>query len=287
MTTLIVLGANGQVGRNVVRLAGAQGRNVTAYSRAELDITDAAALAEAITPDSFVLNCAAYTAVDQAETERDLAWAINGTAPGEIAKVCAAKNAALLHISTDYVFGQPLGRLWRELDPLAPQNEYGRGKVAGELAVAAALPRHLILRTSWVFDDEGKNFVRTMLRLGGERPELRIVGDQQGGPTAAADIAAAMLAMVDQANDPSFSGWGTYHYSGAPATTWYEFAEAIFAGRQTPKLVKITTAEFPTPAQRPLYSVLDCRKIRQVFGIEQPDWRVALNEMLQRLTPAK
>ena len=287
MTTLIVFGANGQVGRNVVRLAREQGRAVQPYSRAELDITDAAALAQAITPDSFVLNCAAYTVVDQAETERDLAWAINATAPGLMANICAEKNASLLHISTDYVFGQPLGRPWREFDPLAPQNEYGRGKVAGELAVRAALPRHLILRTAWVFDSEGKNFVRTMLRLGAERPELRIVGDQHGGPTAAADIAAAMLAMADQAAAPGFAGWGTYHYSGTPATTWYEFAEAIFAGRDTPQLVQIATADFPTPAIRPLYSVLDCRLIKQVFEIEQPDWRAALGEMLQRLTPAK
>jgi dTDP-4-dehydrorhamnose reductase len=277
---VIVFGANGQVGRNVVRLAKAQGRAVQAYAREDLDIADAAALAGAITPGSFVLNCAAYTNVDQAETDRDTARAINAVAPATMAALCAAAGASLTHISTDYVFGTALGRPWREDDPIDPQNEYGRGKAASEAAVRAALPHHLILRTSWVFDTQGKNFVRTMLRLGAERPELRVVGDQHGGPTAAADIAAALLAMVDQSAVPSFAGWGTYHYSGAPATTWYDFAAAIFAGKETPKLTKITTAEFPTPAKRPLYSVLDCGKIERVFGLAQPDWRVALAKML-------
>ena len=284
---LIIFGANGQVGRNVVRLAEAQGRPFTAYTRAELDITSAAALEKAIAPDSWVVNCAAYTNVDQAETDREAVWAANATAPSLIARICAAKGARLAHISTDYVFGRSLGRPWREFDPLDPQNEYGRTKLAGELAVRAALPRHLILRTSWVFDDEGKNFVRTMLRLGAERPELKIVGDQQGGPTAATDIAATLLTMIDQAGQPDFAQWGAYHYSGAPATTWYKFAEAILAGRSTAKLTEITTAQFPTPARRPLYSVLDCRRIEHVFGIKQPDWRESLETILQRLIPAK
>ncbi|HMG50546.1 MAG TPA: dTDP-4-dehydrorhamnose reductase [Inquilinus sp.] len=281
--TLVVFGAGGQVGRELATLATARGLAVRARARSEVDITDAAAVAEAVRGADFVANCAAYTAVDKAEAERDQAFAVNATAPGVIARACAEAGAALVHISTDYVFPGDGDRPWREDDPIAPLSVYGESKAAGEAAVRAALPRHIILRTSWVFAAHGSNFVRTMLRLGAERPELRIVADQRGGPTAAADIAAAILAVRDRALAPGFSDWGTFHYSGAPATTWYEFAAAIFAaqGGGGPKLHPIATSDYPTPARRPANSVMDCGRIARVFGVAQPDWRQSLAAMLR------
>ncbi|WP_395676646.1 dTDP-4-dehydrorhamnose reductase [Inquilinus sp.] len=281
--TLVILGAGGQVGRELAELAQAQGLAVRALARAEVDITEAAAVAEAVRGADFVANCAAYTAVDKAEAERDRAFAVNVTGPGVIAAACAAAGAALLHISTDYVFRGDGDRPWREDDPIAPLSVYGESKAAGEAAVRAALPRHVILRTAWVFAAHGSNFVRTMLRLGAERPELRIVADQRGGPTPAADIAAAILAIRGQALAPGFDGWGTFHFAGAPATTWHDFAAAIFAakGGPGPVLHAIATADYPTPARRPSNSVLDCGKISRVFGLGQPDWRQALSAMVR------
>ena len=254
-----------------------------ALARSEVDITDAAAVAAAVRGADFVANCAAYTAVDKAETERDQAFAVNATGPGVIARACAEAGAALLHISTDYVFRGDGDRPWREDDPIAPLSVYGESKAAGEAAVREALPRHVILRTAWVFAAHGNNFVRTMLRLGAERPELRIVADQRGGPTAAADIAAAILAIRERALAPGFDGWGTFHFAGAPATTWHDFAAAIFAekGGAAPALHPIATSDYPTPARRPSNSVLDCGKIGRVFGLAQPDWRRALSAVVR------
>jgi dTDP-4-dehydrorhamnose reductase len=281
--TLVVFGAGGQVGRELAELAQARGLAVRALARSEVDITDAAAVAEAVRGADFVVNCAAYTAVDKAEAERDRAFAVNATAPGAIAQACAEAGAALVHISTDYVFPGDGDRPWREDDPIAPLSVYGESKAAGEAAVRSALPRHVILRTSWVFAAHGSNFVRTMLRLGAERPELRIVADQHGGPTAAADIAAAILAIRERALAPGFSDWGNFHFSGAPATTWHEFATAIFAprGGGGPKLHPIATSDYPTPARRPANSVMDCGRIARVFGVAQPDWRQSLAAMLR------
>jgi len=284
--TLVVFGAGGQVGRELTGLARARGLAVRAFARAEVDITDAAAVAAAVRGADFVANCAAHTAVDKAEADRDQAFAVNATAPGVIAQACAEAGAALLHISTDYVFRGDGDRPWREDDPIAPLSVYGESKAAGEAAVRAALPRHVILRTAWVFAAHGHNFVRTMLRLGAERPELRIVADQRGGPTPAVDIAAAILAIRDRALAPGFSDWGTFHFAGAPATTWYDFAAAIFAerGGPAPILHPIATADYPTPARRPSNSVLDCGKIGRVFGVAQPDWRRALHDVVDAIT---
>ncbi len=214
--TLVVLGAGGQVGRELAELARAQGLAVRALARSEVDITDAAAVAEAVRGADFVANCAAYTAVDKAETERDRAFAVNATGPGVIARACTEMGAALLHISTDYVFRGDGDRPWREDDPIAPLSVYGESKAAGEAAVRAALPRHVILRTAWVFAAHGSNFVRTMLRLGAERPELRIVADQHGGPTPAAAIAAAILAIRGQRPDARFRRLGHLPFRRRP-----------------------------------------------------------------------
>lgn len=283
--TLVIFGAGGQVGRDLADRAAARGLAVRAFARSEVDVTDAAAVADALRGADFVANCAAYTAVDKAESERDQAFAVNATGPGIIAQACADAGAALLHISTDYVFRGNGDRPWREDDPTAPLSVYGESKAAGEAAVRAVLPRHVILRTAWVFAAHGNNFVRTMLRLGAERPELRIVADQKGGPTAAADIAEAILAIRERALAAGFAGWGTYHFAGAPVTTWHGFAAAIFdaADGPSPALRPIATAEYPTPASRPANSVLDCSKISQVFGIAQPDWRQSLAATLAAL----
>lgn len=281
--TLVIFGASGQVGRELAEAAWTQGLDVRAFARSEVDITDAAAVAEAVRGADFVANCAAYTAVDKAESERDRAFAVNATAPGVIARACAGAGAALVHISTDYVFRGDGDRPWREDDPIAPLSVYGESKAAGEAAVREVLQRHVILRTAWVFAAHGHNFMRTMLRLGAERPELRIVADQHGGPTPAAAIAAAILAIRGQALAPGFDGWGTFHFAGAPATTWHDFAAAIFAakGGAAPVLHAIATADYPTPARRPSNSVLDCGKISHVFGLGQPDWRSALSAMVR------
>ncbi|HEY8565570.1 MAG TPA: dTDP-4-dehydrorhamnose reductase [Beijerinckiaceae bacterium] len=282
MNPITVLGANGQVGRSLVEAATARGIPVRAVTRDACDVTDPAALARVTEGASLLVNCTAYTAVDKAESEAELAFAVNATAPEQMARVCAAQGVPLVHISTDYVFDGSGDRPWREDDLTAPLGVYGRSKLAGETAVAEQLDRHVILRTSWVFSAYGANFVKTMRRLGATRPELTVVDDQRGGPTAAADIAAAILTIAERLRDGS-TAWGTYHFSGAPATTWCGFAKAILADVQSVTVRPIPTSAYPTPAQRPLNSVLDCTKIERAFGIPQPDWRPALEAVLARL----
>ena len=285
--TLLVLGAGGQVGRALrERAEGAIG-----LARAACDITDATAVATALAQPrlSAVVNCAAYTAVDRAESEREHAFAVNADGAGIVAAAAAARGLPVIHLSTDYVYGGAGFGLYREEDSIAPVNVYGKSKAAGDAAVAAANPRHLLLRVSWVFGVYGANFVKTMLRLGRERGELRVVDDQQGGPTEARDVADAILVMIAACRRPGFAGWGTYHFAGRPSTTWCRFARAIFAqtGGPAPRIVAIATRDYPTPAARPRDSTLDCRCIRDVFGIEQPDWRPALGRVLARLGEAK
>jgi dTDP-4-dehydrorhamnose reductase len=234
-----------------------------------------------------MINAAAYTAVDRAETERDIAWACNCTGPANIAVACQEAAIPLIHLSTDYVFdGSKIGA-YREDDPVKPLGVYGESKEAGDRAVRAALPQHVILRTAWVYSAHGHNFVKTMLRLAGERPVLRVVADQIGSPTSAADIAAAIAAIAQQLNAGNTS-WGTYHFAGGGAVTWHGFAEAIFElaapRRGQPPLVEaIATADYPTPVRRPANSVLDCRRIGEVFGIVPGPWRKALAEVIGEL----
>ena len=281
---LLVLGAGGQIGRALVERAGAAARGVDA---AECDVCDEASVAQALSaPDLWVVvNCAAYTAVDSAESERERAFAINAEGAANVARVAAARGLPLIHLSTDYVYAGTKAGPYREDDPVAPINAYGASKAAGDSAVAAANPAHLLLRVSWVFGVHGSNFVKTMLRLGRERGELRIVADQLGGPTEARDIADAILALAVACRRPGFSAWGTYHFSGAPSVSWHQFAEAIFARIRSPspRLVPISSSEYRTAAARPLNSTLDCSRIRQVFGLEQPDWRIALTRVLEQL----
>ena len=279
--TLMVFGRTGQVAMELARLVP----DAVFLGREQADLGDPAACADAIRAlgPRAVLNAAAYTTVDRAEDEETLATCINGAAPGAMARACAGLGIPFVHISTDYVFDGSGSTPWRQSDPTAPQNAYGRSKCTGEEAVRAAGGTHVILRTSWVFSAHGANFVKTMLRLSETRDALDIVDDQIGGPTPAADIARACLAIADQLlSDPGKSG--TYHFSGAPYISWKGFAEAIFA--ETGQRVTITgipTTGYPTPAVRPRNSRLDCQSTRDVFGIGRPDWRAGLRICLGQL----
>ncbi|HXC92144.1 MAG TPA: dTDP-4-dehydrorhamnose reductase [Stellaceae bacterium] len=285
--TLLILGAGGQVGRALVERAG--GRAV-GLGRAACDITDPDAVARALSGamPEIVVNCAAYTAVDRAEGDAAAAFAANAAGARTVARAAAARGLPVIHLSTDYVYAGTGVGAHREDTPIAPVNVYGASKAAGDAAVAAENPAHLVLRVCWVFGDHGSNFVKTMLRLGHERDELRVVADQMGGPTEARDIADAVLTMAEASRRPRFSAWGAYHFAGAPVTSWHGFAEAIFerAGGRRPRLMPIATRDYPTPAARPLNSTLDCGLIRRVFGIEQPDWRVALSRVIAELGEA-
>jgi dTDP-4-dehydrorhamnose reductase len=285
--TILILGGGGQVGRVLAERAGSAALGL---DRAACDICDAAGVARAMSLPalSLVVNCAAYTAVDRAEGERGRAFAVNAEGAGIVARAAAERGLPLIHLSTDYVYAGTRRGPHREDDAVAPPNAYGASKAAGDAAVIASHPASLLLRVSWVFGVHGHNFVKTMLRLGRERSELRIVDDQTGGPTEARDIADAVLAMAAACRRPGFSAWGTYHFAGAPSTTWYGFARAIFerAAGPVPRLVPIATREYPTPAARPLNSTLDCSRIRQVFAIEQPDWRASLSRVMAALKEA-
>ena len=296
---LLVLGAGGQVGRELCRLAWPAGYRIAAFDRGGLDITQREAIFAAVArerPD-IVINAAAYTAVDRAESERDAAWAGNCTGPANLAAACGDAAVPLIHLSTDYVFDGTKTGPYREDDPVAPLGVYGKSKEAGDRAVRGALARHVILRTAWVYSAHGNNFVKTMLRLAvalqptglsrGERPVLRVVADQIGSPTSAADIAAAISAIVQQLAAGT-SSWGTYHFAGGGAVTWHGFAQAIFELASQwrgppPKVEAITTADFPTPARRPANSVLDSTRIGAAFGIVPLPWREALAEVIREL----
>jgi dTDP-4-dehydrorhamnose reductase len=249
-----------------------------ALGRETVDLSDPKACATAIWTHrpAAVINAAAYTAVDRAESEEGLATLINGTAPGTMASACAKLCIPFIQISTDYVFSGEGELPRRPEDPVAPLGAYGRSKLAGEDAVRAAGGIHAILRTSWVFSAHGHNFVKTMLRLGRTKHQLRVVGDQVGGPTPARAIAQACLSIAnDLAIDPSKTG--TYHLSGAPDTSWAGFAREIFAQDNMHVSVdEISSTDYPTPARRPLNSRLDCSATQAAFGVHRPDWRKAL-----------
>jgi dTDP-4-dehydrorhamnose reductase len=289
---LLVLGAAGQIGRELCRLRWPANYRITGFDRAEIDITRREAVADAMRherPD-IVINAAAYTAVDRAESEAEAAFSVNTGGPGHLAAACKTAGIPLIHISTDYVFDGSKEGAYREDDPVNPLGVYGRSKEAGDRAVREALVEHVILRTAWVYSAHGHNFVRTMLRLASERPILRVVADQIGSPTSAADAARAIAAIV-----PHLAAgkrhWGTYHFAGAGAVSWYGFAKAIFEFAAPwrgppPQVEAITTAEYPTPARRPANSVLDCRHIAEAFGIRPRPWRDALADVIRELYEA-
>lgn len=287
---VLVTGVTGQVGGALVRLAGegaGEGIEIVGVGRDRLDLAQPGRIdgaLDAVRPD-LVVNPAAYTAVDKAEQERDLAFAINRDGPAALAASCAERGIGLVHVSTDYVFDGTGTRPYRPEDPVAPLGVYGASKEAGETAIRHALEDHLILRTAWVYAARGGNFMNTMLRVGKDRDELKVVADQHGTPTAAVDIAGAILALIRARRAGDGVAPGTYHYTADGETTWHGFAEAIFErvgpvwGRR-PTVHAITTAEYPTPARRPGYSVLDSSALTAALpSLPHRSWQAALDEV--------
>ncbi|WP_297974857.1 dTDP-4-dehydrorhamnose reductase [uncultured Amaricoccus sp.] len=287
----LVFGESGQVARELARVAAVRGIEARFLGRGAADLADPEACARAVraAEADVVVNAAAYTQVDQAEDEPGLAETVNAAAPGAIAAAASARGVPLLHVSTDYVFDGRAGRPWREGDETGPLSVYGASKLAGERLVAAGNPDHTILRTAWVFSGHGRNFVRTMLTVGRGRGEMRVVGDQRGCPTWAGDIAAALWTIA-AAWTAGRGRAGVFHYAGAPAVSWAEFAEAIFARSgwpDRPRVVPIATREWPTKARRPANSVLDCAAIDAAYGLAQPDWREALDGVVAEIGRAQ
>src|SRR5439155_9006600 len=266
MSRVLVIGRQGQIARALAGAAWPEGTDLSCQGRDEIDLAKPASLAHAVAaraPD-LVINAAAFTEVDRAESEPALAFAINRDGPAALARACAALGLPLFHLSTDYVFDGRKAGAYVEDDPVNPLSVYGASKEAGERAVRAALPTHLILRSAWIYSPEGRNFVRTMLARALEAPEIRVVDDQWGCPTAASDVARAIVAAGTRllAGNGEF---GTFHFCGSGSTNWYGFAQAIFQLNQGPRpnLIAVPTSAFPTPARRPPNSVLDGAKFRR------------------------
>lgn len=294
---ILLLGGNGQVGRELRRSLVGLGDVVVATrdgkgadATADLDQPRGlVSLIDAVAP-AVVVNAAAYTAVDKAESDPDVALRINAEAPAALAKACLERDALLVHYSTDYVFDGQATRPYRADDKTSPLGVYGASKLAGEQAIQASGVRHAILRTAWVFAAHGSNFLLTMLRLAGERDELRVVADQVGAPTPAAWIADATASMLRQ----GIAGSGTWHVTSRGQTNWHAFATAIIDEahalgllQRKPTVLPIATADYPTPARRPAYSVLDTTTLQRDFGMLPPDWREGLSRTLRELAEAR
>ena len=288
---ILVTGAEGQLGTEIVRQAPACGVVVTAPLLAEMDLTNSARVEEvfaAVRPTA-VINAAAYTLVDRAETESDLAFAVNAAAPAHLARLCGRAGIPLVQVSTDYVFDGRKQTPYVEDDPIAPLGVYGRSKAEGEAAVRGTLREHIIVRTAWLYSPYGSNFVRTILRLAAEGKELRIVDDQVGSPTCAADFAEALLSIAGRLRSGGEIPWGTYHYCGRGITSWFGFARHILQTLTVRRhidayrVVPITTREFPTAARRPAFSALDCSRIQAGFGISLAPWQESVEQTIDRL----
>lgn len=288
---VLIVGARGQVGYELMQRVP-EGFDAVGMGSLELDITEAGqvvAIINQVKPQ-LIINAAAYTAVDKAESEPQQAWAVNCEGVAYLALVAERLGIPLFHISTDYVFAGDARTPYRETDPVGPSGVYGASKLGGEVALAANCSQHLIVRTSWVFGGEGSNFVKTMLRLGRERDELGVVADQHGCPTSSASIARVLWALAVRYRERGTLEWGLYHFSGTTACTWYEFAQEIFRQAHEiglleaiPSVRPIHTIDFPTPAKRPSWSVLDCNKLYSTHDIAQSDWRVDLAAVLRAL----
>lgn len=291
MVKVLITGAAGQVGSELVKSAPA-GFEVVGYNSSELDITNIQQVRQIVAEQApaLIINAAAYTAVDKAEIDVERAYAVNETGVKNLAQAALALNIPVFHISTDYVFDGTATEPYKETDPVGPTGIYGASKLAGEQALANSGVKHIILRTSWVFGAEGNNFVKTMLRLGKERDTLGVVADQHGCPTSAASIANVLWQLAQKYTEEGELPWGIYHFSNAPATTWYGFAceifkQAVEAGvlGKEPIVNAITTTDYPTPAKRPIWSVLDTKKIQHVINCDNCLWKSELTVVLREL----
>jgi dTDP-4-dehydrorhamnose reductase len=289
---VLILGGAGQVGLELQRAAWPEGLHPIAPTRAELDVTDARALARAVAarPWAAVINVAAYTAVDKAESDVDAAWRLNALAPAILAYETAKAGIPVVHVSTDYVFDGSKAGAYEVDDPVAPLGVYGASKEGGEQGVRTGNPRHAIVRTAWVVSPFRANFVKTMLRLAGDRPSLRVVDDQNGSPTVAGDLARALVTMVERfVRDPA-APVGTYHFANAGHTTWCGLARAVMRlsaeqGGPSVPVEPIGTVDYPTPARRPANSRLATGRIEQDFGIVPRPWHDALQDVVAELSP--
>jgi dTDP-4-dehydrorhamnose reductase len=290
---IAVTGRHGQVARALAEAGPGLNVEIISLGRPELDLAVPETIRHALRSASadIVVNAGAYTAVDQAEREPEIAWAVNGTGAGVLAEAARSLGLPVIHLSTDYVFDGNKGSAYVEKDSVAPASAYGSSKLAGERAVVAATANHIILRTSWVYAPYGKNFVRTMLALAESRDEVRVVSDQHGCPTYAPDIAAAIIGitrnLLRNPSDPLMRG--IFHLAGSGETSWAGFASAIFnflaaKGLRKPALTAIASTDYPTPARRPANSRLNCAKLARVHGIQLPSWRDSLGICLERLT---
>ncbi|WP_267350637.1 dTDP-4-dehydrorhamnose reductase [Sphingomonas sp. GM_Shp_2] len=287
---ILVTGKGGQLGTELQRCAWPTGYEVVAIDVADLDLTDTAAIAAKVAerPWAAVINGAAYTAVDKAESNVVTAWAVNAMAPAAFGEACAEAGIPLVQVSTDYVFAGDKQGAWEVSDPVAPLGVYGASKLGGELAVRTSGVRHVIVRTAWVVSAHGNNFVKTMLRVGAERDTLTVVDDQRGSPTSAADLAGALTAITLRLVEDADAPTGTFHFSNAGETSWAGFAAEIFRqsgerGGATARVMPITTDQYPTSAKRPANSLLSHNAIRAAYGIAPRAWQDALSDILDEL----
>lgn len=285
---ILITGAKGQLGTELMRQGTGRGFSTFPVDLPEVDITRPDPVRAAIrdTGASLVINCAAYTQVDMAESQDLLAYQVNSLGPAILAHVCSETELPLIHISTDFVFDGIKQAPYLETDPISPMSVYGKSKAVGEAAVERILSRHIVLRTAWLYALEGRNFVRTILRLGAERDAVRVIADQFGSPTCAADLAEAILTLSEAIRAKRDVAWGTYHYCGKGVISWHEFAQAIldiaqeYIPLKTARVDPITSDQYPTPAKRPAYSALNCEKIQNRFGIYPKPWRESLKKTL-------
>lgn len=288
---VLITGANGQLGRELIRQSWEVNFKFQSVNHQELDITNEGQVNQMLTHacPSVVINAAAYTDVDKAEKESDIAYAVNKNGPAYLARYCADHGLTLIHISTDYVFDGTKGRPYHENDPIAPLGVYGQSKAQGEAVIRSTLKNHIIVRTSWLYGVYRNNFVKTILKHSQERTNLRVVADQFGSPTSASDLAKALLTIVKKIAAGEKFDWGTYHYCGKGITTWHGLAEKIIqiaksdGTLQVKQVTPITTAEWPTPTKRPPYSVLDCSHLKSQFGIALKPWQESLKHTIDRL----
>lgn len=286
---ILVFGGNGQLGRALRARAQARRTTLTSLPHSGADVADPGSIVRAIAEvrPTLVVNAAAYTGVDKAESEPEAARRANAVGPAVVAEACAARGVPLVHISTDYVFDGGKRLPYRESDRVAPLGVYGQTKAEGEAAVRRLQPQHVILRTAWLYGPDGHNFLKTIMRLALERDELRVVADQRGSPTAAVDLADAIFRIAPVLAD-NRAPWGTYHLAGSGATTWHGFAERIVAAQEPltgrrPKVTPIATADYPTAAERPQNSVLDCWRFARTFGLRPRHWEQAVDATVTSL----